>query len=130
RQQRSGLPLQEAQGHRAQAQESLTTEPLLERLELSLQRIRQAIAEARQVLLHLRKLRLDGLRVHLEEELHVLRAQGGAIGVDLALSRHPADGRIHDLAPILRAAEDPLEDTDVVPESGPDEVALVVLAEP
>src|SRR5262245_16261609 len=82
------------------------------------------------MLLDLRELGLDGFGVDLDQEAHVIGADLAALGVDLSLRRDAADGRVDGLALALDAAEDPLEHPDVVAEPGPDEVPLVVLAEP
>ena len=61
---------------------------------------------------------------------HLLLGDVGALGVDLARRRDAADRGLDRLALAVAAPEDPLEDADVLAEAGPDELAVVVLAEP
>ncbi len=50
--------------------------------------------------------------------------------LDVLVAGHPADGALDGKAPAVNAVDDPFEHPHVVAESGPDELALGVLAEP
>ncbi len=77
-----------------------------------MQLIRQAIAELREVLFHLRQLLAPLFRVDLEQMSHRLRRHINAIGVDarFARLRHKADRRVvrvgHPLAPTEHPRQD------------------------
>ena len=61
-------------------------------------------------------------------ELLARRIQSGP--VDVFVVRRPADGRLLALGAAAHAVDDPLEDAHVLAEARPEELAVLVLAEP
>src|ERR1700750_1124442 len=102
----------------------------LESLELSADLGRELVAELGEVLLHLGQLLLDLLEVDGEEIPHRLNGDVEPLGVDLALGRQQPDRGLDRLGFALAAAEDPCQHAAVLAEAGPEELALVVFAEP
>ena len=91
----------------------------------------EAVAELRQVRLDLWQLLAYRLGIDAEQGLACPRRRSR--GPRCRCRRRAgtqADRRLHRLALAVAAAEDPLEHADVLAEAGPEEVALVVLAEP
>src|SRR3954469_14606094 len=69
-------------------------------------------------------------RVDAEKLREGFVGQVQALGVDPLPGRDEADGRVHRLALALAALHYPLEDADVVAESGPEELAVLAGPEP
>ena len=65
-----------------------------------------------------------------EELVHLRSRDVQPIEVELTLRGDAAHGRVDSLGLAFDTAHDPLEDARVVPEAGPDVVAVLVLAEP
>src|SRR3954452_19014096 len=107
-----------------------SAEALLERVELPADLVGQLVAELGQVLAHLRELGLDRVLVDREQPLQGLGREVEPVDVQRALGRDASDRRVGRLGLAVAAAEDPLQDTGVLAEAGPQELALVVLAEP
>ena len=104
--------------------------PLAQRTQLVVQGLRNPVTELLEVLLGEVALRQPALGIHREQFLQLTRLEVQTFDEQVAVLRLAADRGLLCVGAALDPLDDPCQNPGVLAETGPDELAILVLAEP